>query len=108
MPELETNIFYYIRGRGHAGISHAAPARCKQQMPPWKASGSKKGIPVIGGKRRSMPHTFMTDDANIIAATPSEYLSPMFVKKHEGQQQFRLPGTILMIALTELFIHDTP
>lgn len=68
----------------------------------------EKGIPVIGGKRRSMPYTFMTDDANIIAARPSEYLSPIFVKKHERQQQFRLPGTILMIALTELFIHDTP
>ncbi len=73
-----------------------------------KSFRQEKGIPVIGGKRSSMPHTFMTDDVNIIAARPSEYLSPMFAKKHEPQQQFRMSGTILMIALAELFIHATP
>lgn len=53
MPELETNIFYYIRGRGHDGLSHASPVRCKKQMTAGKDSGRNEASPVIDEKRRA-------------------------------------------------------
>lgn len=70
MPELETNILYYIRGRSHAGLSHASLARCKKQMTAGKADGRNGGIPVIDGKRRSMPHGVMTDGIHAAATAP--------------------------------------
>lgn len=44
MTELETNILYYIRGRGHDELSHASPVRCKKQMTAGKASGRNEDL----------------------------------------------------------------
>lgn len=41
----------------------------------------EKGIRVIYGERLGMPDEFITDDIDVIAARPEEYLSLMFVKK---------------------------
>ncbi len=55
MPELETNILYYIRGRSHAGLSHASPARCKKQMTAGKADGRNEASPLLTGKGAACP-----------------------------------------------------
>lgn len=41
----------------------------------------EKDIRVIYGERLGMPDEFITDDIDVIAARPEEYLSLMFVKK---------------------------
>lgn len=41
----------------------------------------EKGVRVIYGERLGMPDEFITDDIDVIAARPEEYLSLMFVKK---------------------------
>lgn len=41
----------------------------------------EKDVRVIYGERLGMPDEFITDDIDVIAARPEEYLSLMFVKK---------------------------
>lgn len=67
MPELETNIFYYIRGRGHAPCSHTIPACGKPQtpacgLPDRKAqvrSGTDKDSPALCRHYYSGPECFV-------------------------------------------------
>lgn len=53
-----------------------------------------------------MPHGVMTDGIHAAAAAPQENPSRRLPARHERQQRFRPHRAILMIALTELFIHD--